>query len=652
MKNWIKIKDFSAIGFSLLLHVIILAAMGIYHFDIIKMVVELEIDSVVTDEREQYDFSKTLDIQTDVAVVNNQTIGGNVGASPGGAEATMKAPPKKPEQKTEFKKTERPYEFNDYSAPGVTQIAKSLGNKELSGETGAVVAGYGAALSRLTQELLRLLHEDRLLVVWLFDESESMKDDQKEIADNFHKVIQNWDLPSLQKKKKRGSKRNKSKSSDAPLITSIIGYGETVHPLTKKPTADVNLIRSAIGKISIDKSGKEMMCSAILKSISEYTRLATSQKRKLVFIVVTDESGDDGDLLESVIDKAKRFRAPVYILGREAVFGYTHARIRWRDPQYGLSHWLKINRGPETAYVECLQWDGLRDRYDVQQSGFGPYEQVRLAKETGGIFFVLPRDERNLISTREFEKRKFDFLDMKEYQPLLLPRRDYAKARSNSKKFRNELWNVIVTLNPNDDNPLPHYDEALNLREYYFSGDIEKFKKDASTQVKKAARSLELLDKAISILDKAEQYRSKEDSQRWRASYDLLRAQCFAYRVRLFQYLLAMDDHVYKNPAFKNKKNNSWNVRRTTRLLKPDEPQYRRLMGAFKLRMLRVEYLEQMDKQMQEATKRYRFVMNEHPGTPWARRANAEMRQGFGISFVEYFRDPRYGKLKIKLPKF
>ena len=645
-----------AVGLSLLVHVIILGGMAYYRFQEMKSVPELEISSVITDEREQQEFSKELDIQTDPSPINNQMAGGTVSTSVG-SQVKMKAsaPKPKPDTPPDLKNLNPRFNTSQLLSLGDSQMAESMGELDIAGETGAVVDGYGGALSRLTEELLRLMRDDKLLVVWLFDESESMKDDQKEIANNFQKVYAELGVAldrQEQKKGKRGTRRKKKKEADYPLLTAVIGYGQSIHPLTKRPTADINIIRSAIGKIAVDKSGKEMMCTAILKSLKQYAPLIGSQKRKLVFVVVTDESGDDGDDVETAIDKARRLRAPVYVLGREAVFGYTHARIVWKDPQYGLTHWLKVNRGPETAFPECMQWDGLRDRYDVYQSGFGPYDQVRIAKETGGVFFLLPGKEKNFVGKGMNEKRKYDFLDMKEYQPLLLPRREYIEARNRSKSFRSKIWDVIVTLNPNSDNPLPRYDENLKIREYYYPGEPDKFAKEATKQVAKAARAMQLLNKAISIVDQAEKFRVKEDSQRWRAGYDLLRAQCFAYRIRLFQFLLAMDNQVNKNVKFTKPKNNVWNARRTSVLIKPDELQYRRLMSAFKLRMTREEYLKQMDEQMQEAKKRYRFVIANHPGTPWARRASSEMRQGFGMKFVEDYRNPRYGKLKIKLPSF
>ena len=61
--------------------------------------------------------------------------------------------------------------------------------------------------------------------------------------------------------------------------------------------------------------------------------------------------------MDEVIQKAKIGRpAPVYVLGRESIFGYPMRRMHWVDPKYGLGHWLQINRGPESAMPEALQY--------------------------------------------------------------------------------------------------------------------------------------------------------------------------------------------------------------------------------------------------------------------------------------------------------
>ena len=159
-----------------------------------------------------------------------------------------------------------------------------------------------------------LMRESKVHVVWMFDESESMKDDQKEIRERFHKVYE--ELGLVQKHD------SKLKASDEILLTTVVSFGERVTELTQKPTSNVDEIRKAIDNIKVDESGKENTCAAIMSAVSKYQAGAVRQKRKLVVILVTDESGDDGQLVEETIDRCKKSDTPVYVLGHYSVFGY------------------------------------------------------------------------------------------------------------------------------------------------------------------------------------------------------------------------------------------------------------------------------------------------------------------------------------------
>ena len=83
-----------------------------------------------------------------------------------------------------------PVRVADISVSGPVTV-KTLSNfvpADIPGEPQAVVDGYQQAMDRLTQEILMMLEHGKVMVVWLFDQSESMKDDQKEIRDRFDKV--------------------------------------------------------------------------------------------------------------------------------------------------------------------------------------------------------------------------------------------------------------------------------------------------------------------------------------------------------------------------------------------------------------------------------------------------------------------------------
>src|SRR5262249_15078485 len=107
---------------------------------------------------------------------------------------------------------------------------------------------------------------------------------------------------------------------------------------------------------------------------------------------------------------------------------------------------VPIDRGPETPFVEQLQTEGFRIRRDAHPSGFGPYEQVRMARETGGMFFMLPSPE---IALFERDDRKYELERMRPYMPDLSSREDYANERDKHPD-RATLWKVINDLNPYD----------------------------------------------------------------------------------------------------------------------------------------------------------------------------------------------------------
>jgi len=638
--------NFSAIGTSMVAHIVLLGGLTFIHYELNDKLPEIVLETVFDDERQQEEFTKPLETETEIAETQNVIAGGAVSALAGGSGA-----PAVQQQKVEASESLQEVDFNvnpsAIDLPGENLIGQDLGVGEVNGEVGAMVEGYGAALSRMTQELIRMMRTERVMAVWLFDESNSMKDDQQEIAQKFHKIYEELGIQS------RKDKSLKERSE--VLLTSICSFGKSVRELTPKPTTDVKAIRQAIDKIPIDESGDENMFSAILEVTKNFGPKARSQKRRLVVIVISDESPSDaGDTslsdygqIEQAIQACEKAKAPVYCMGREAIFGYPFARIRWKDPVYQLNHWVWINRGPETAYPEALQWEGLHARHDSSPSGFGPYSQVRVCKETGGVYFMLPGEEENLVGRpAAIEARKFHALAMKEYEPLLLSRRDYEEQRTRS-KFRTGVWEVIKNLNP-------HWDAKLNMRSWHFAVEPEEFQKQGGQEFEKAAYAMNQLNKGIGLMDNIRPLRAKEDSQRWRAAYDLIYAQCLAYRVRLFQYLLVLDDHSASGRKPKDPKHNRWDIRNTKEYMEPTDPQFDRIKNAFKIKESRSEYLALLQSEMQKADEAFDAVVKEHAGTPWDARAKWDKGRRYGYRFDSMFWDPRYREVgkRIKVPKF
>jgi hypothetical protein len=615
---------------SLVLHAVVLMALGLIKYQIDRNDMQMVLDSVFTEERVQEEFEQTVDVSTEVAETMNFVAGSiapNTTAVGGGTGAV--AAQTKIDQSESLKEPDFTFKAGPITVPGLNILSNDLGSGVVTGDVGRVVEGYGAALGQITQELVRLMRDEKILACWMFDASESMEDDRKEIRDNFHKVYEELGLVT--------KSDDKIKYTDEPILTSIFTFNTTAVEMTQKPTSDVAAIRAAIDKITKDEGGDEKFCTSAAAVLQKYQRLANAQKRKLVLIMVCDESGDDDDKvkLEDTIELCKRGKSPVYFLGRYAVFGFPYARMTWKDPKYGLTHWLRINRGPETPFPESLQFDGLHERWDVYSSGFGPYEQVRLCRETGGIFFLLPGEETNISGRGSHIERKFELLDMKEYLPDLSARVVYQKTRDSS-KFRNTIFQLVQRVNP-------FLDDGLQMREHHFPMEPEKFAQEGATNFTKAVRALKLLNEAVAFVETAAPLRDKEPSQRWRAHYDLAHAQLLAYRVRLFQYILNLDLIQKTKPKPNDPKSNQWHMVRTPKMLPPDPVQ---------VKQANVD-LKELEAQEKQAREEFQAVVKNHPRTPWARLAQQELAVGFGMTYREHYHDPRYDKvgLDIKLPK-
>ncbi|HQX52722.1 MAG TPA: vWA domain-containing protein, partial [Planctomycetaceae bacterium] len=434
-------KNMPSVGVSLLVNVSVLLSLYFIHRSLPAFGKELTLESIFTEEMPQEEITRDLQLDTAPAETLN-VIAGGTPSTVVGAAAQPAAAPVNVQKAAVMKEVNIRPVMTDVALPSDEMIGQEMGEGEIIGEVGAMVEGYGAAMGIITQEIIRMMRQQRVTVVWLFDESGSLEDDRKEIRENYMRVLDELKIAS--------SNDEELKKGSEQLLTVVASYGQGIHEHTARPTADLELIKAAIDKVPVDTTGEENMCQSIATVINKYKQTAIRGKRKLAVIIVSDESGDDGGFVENAITESRAAKAPLYFLGRESMFGFPYARQRWVDKPTGEEFWIRIRRGPETPYPECLQWNGLQSRWDAQSAGFGPYEQVRMARESGGIFFVLPGEETTLVGQGANDRRKYDFLSMREYQPNLVSRPEYELERNNS-TFRQAIWTVISNLNPNAD---------------------------------------------------------------------------------------------------------------------------------------------------------------------------------------------------------
>ncbi|MCH2118116.1 MAG: VWA domain-containing protein [Pirellulales bacterium] len=497
-------------------------------------------------------------------------------------------------------------------APSEMQLKPTIGDIDIGqlsaalpsgfvGQGRVVVDNYDQAFDKLAQEILGMLEESKVLVIWVFDQSGSMKDDQQVIRDRLEQVYAELGLREI--------------TGGGNLMTAVTSYGKEFAVHTPRPTDNLEKIKSAIDEIPVDLSGEEMMCRAVGQSIQHHADFVRRGQRRTALVLVTDESGnraDNNGYLEQVIQMATSSETRIYSLGREAVFGCPFAHIRWEHPQTFVIHYIPIDRGPESAYVEQLQTEGFRRRYDSHPSGYGPYEQSRMARETGAIFFLLPSVELDVV---ELDKRRYRLDLMREYRPDLR-RRDVAMAEIAESPLRTGLTKIIYDMNPYNEQAA----KVIVMRDR-FSKNIKEFIQQVNTEQTKITIYMDYLDRMGTALEQFWGLRKQETIPRWQANADLIRAQLLAYKIRLYEYKAYLQyfmTHPQVVPLTKSPNLHliDWRITRRQEMLTGE---------------VTAQYLAQ-------AKEHFQTVIDKHPDTPWAARAEKEMESGFGVHLYPYYR--------------
>ena len=339
-----------------------------------------------------------------------------------------------------------------------------------------------------------------------------MQDDQKTILQKFGR---NSSAAS-------SSTPSPRKRTPAPLNHAIVGFGQGMDYVLGKPQDDIDQIGKAIKHPRDDSTGARKKHHARDPRDRREIRCFGEKDRRLLIVLVTDESGDDGADVEEARQTLKKYKVPLYVIGRQSLFGYPYAHHRFVDPVTKDVYHPLIRRGPETADIEVYQWDTARtfDRWDEQPSGFAPYELARLTKDSGGIYFVLPSEEFMRVRQRE---KAYSITQLKEYLPEYDNRLNYIEKR-NSSPLRRLLYAIVLE------------GKGLLYRRD-FPIEPEELIKAAVEEGQKATVKLNVLleiQKRLEELAKSSRAARPESSSR--PITTLMLAQTVAFQVKAYEY--------------------------------------------------------------------------------------------------------------------
>ena len=489
------------------------------------------------------------------------------------------------------------------------------------GKVGEGTQGAIGAVDRITFEILKAMESQPTLVVWLFDQSGSLHRQRREIRNRFDRIYTELGIA-----KESGAKGFRNEQSDAPLLTSIIGFGSSVKLYTEKPTTDLEAIKDLVQGIEVDSSGQEKVFTAIGAAVDKYKSLARKRrggqsKRKVLFVVVTDEKGDDEYLLEESIKACRRWGIPVYVIGVPAPFGRQHTLVKYVDPDPKFDQspqWAQVDQGPETFLPELVQVGFTADfkQEPVLDSGFGPYALTRLCYETGGIYFTVHpnRNVHRKVRRGEIDafaaglEYFFDPVAMANYRPDYVSQQDYLKQIKSS-PLRKALV-MAARAKPVVGLTRP--------QTRFIQRDQAQLVGQLSTAQQDAAKLEPKLNAVASQLIPGFKFRDKEKSPRWRAGYDLALGRVLAQKVRTGTYN-AMLARAKGGMQFAKPKNNTW-------VLTPSDE---------------VTVGSRWKSEAKTAKQLLETVVTDHPGTPWALLAKKELEVPIGWEWKEEHTPPK-----------
>lgn len=471
----------------------------------------------------------------------------------------------------------------------------------VKGTTGEGLIQIESALDRVTWEIAQNLKERKVLVVWMLDASASLAKQRATIAKRLKRIY--GELGALED-------IGELSRQDQPLLTGVVSYGQKFEYLTKDPTDKFDKVFDAFQSLKEDESGVENVFTAI-GAVARHWQKYRSAGRRVMMIVVTDETGDDfGKPMEDAISICRRFGAKAYVIGPSAVFGRRKGYVPYVAPENNRTYQLPVDLGPETAMLENVRlpfwYDG--PQFEYLTSGFGPYGLSRLVNETSGVYFMT-----NMTTMAGLAPMgDFDGDRLKPFAP------DYHYG--SPQEYESDLrkhplrYATVMAAQASETVQFPGTPE-LDLKVA-----PNNFRQRATTAQQKSAEIQLSLDTILQAFPpNIEKELAKEPSLRWRVTFCLSYGRLLAQKTRCLEYntaLATLKSSLTESDV--STKSNHW-------IFRPDE---------------NVNYATTMRRSAKLAEELLHRVIEEGRGTPWAILAERELAQPFGIKVIERFIPP------------
>jgi hypothetical protein len=392
------------------------------------------------------------------------------------------------------------------------------------------------------------------------------------------------------------------------FLTAVCTFGQQVRFPVDTPSSNPASLINTFNALQDDASGKEMLFSAVGEALQKYASYRTSQKREVLFFIVTDEAGDDQTAVNDVIRDVRKQGIPIYVIGVPAPLG----RAAAVDASVEVAgNATSIQQGPESRASEHIElgfWGGMND-YRLVDSGFGPFALERLCRASNGRYIALRPSTTGYSFVGETNT---EWPNSGVWQPDPNAMRKYAPDYVGEAEYQAVLQANAACMALHNAAKLPRV-EFTQLPETTFVKQSEAQLATAVARAQQLAAKLEpAVNRLYDALAQGESARDKLTSPRWKASYDLALGRAAAAKARVDGYNVMLAE-LKRGKTFSDASHNTW------QLMEAETTEA--TSGLKKLCAKAKEYLE--------------GVVKEHPGTPWAKLAARELQTPVGWKWAE-----------------
>lgn len=459
------------------------------------------------------------------------------------------------------------------------------------GSSGSSYSGASRSESQAIEKIGKSIRESLelgpTLVVWVCDRSDSAS------------RLLNSTLSSV--RTLYGSDDFAEATKDDKLLTAVVGFGEKTDFLLDPPVSDPAKVMEALDAAKSEPGSREATFAALKLALEKYLPLRTKERREVVIVVITDEPGDDIAVLDDVVSIVQKNAIPVFVVGPSAPLGKA-------SPPPPPAVGPKPTEGPDkrTYAADVLFGDwvsfnsggyGNTDSYD---SGFGPWALERLCRESSGAYLAVGSvgsQYGTRVDPKVMSKFAPDYLSKEAMDKQLAEN----KCRAALVKAAQLPPAASALLNPQTIFPKRNEAEMKRI--------LDKAQLDAARLEPEVNK---IYDTLTGENGAAENDRPKLTGLRWQVAYDTALGRAAAAKVRIDGYN-AMLAALKRGKTFENAASNTW-------VLEPADT---------------IESGSAMQKLADKARSNLERVQKEHPGTPWARVAEEELRTPLGWKWVE-----------------